>query len=109
MGHTKKPTFQLKTVMFSVHQPFNFEQMLQVRLREGVIQDYNTEFRYAAVSKNGQWVFATLRRVDWSRYLHSETVKRLSDRDRLSGILVSLLMELLPQGWWPRLLMLCNL
>lgn len=79
--------------MFSAHLPSDFEQMLQVRLREGVIKDYNTDFRYAAFGKDGQWIFSTLRRVDWSGNLHPEILKRLMDTDKKSGILVSLLIQ----------------
>ncbi|MCJ1432254.1 hypothetical protein MMC27_001610 [Xylographa pallens] len=47
-GVQKKQTVSLNTVTFSAHLPSDFEEMLQVRLRDGVIKDYNTDFRYAA-------------------------------------------------------------
>jgi hypothetical protein len=92
-GVQKKQTYKLKTVTFSAHLPADFEQMLQIRLRSGVIQDYNTDFRYAAFGKDGQWIFGTLRQLDWSENLHPKIVERLKNRDVPSGIQVSLLVK----------------
>lgn len=79
--------------MFSAHLPADFEDMLQIRLRERVIQDYNTDIRYAAFGKNGQWVFGTLRRLDWSGNLDAKILERVSARDEPFGIQVSLVVD----------------
>ena len=75
--------------MFSAHLPADFQEMLQIRLREGVIRDYNTDIRYAAFGHNGQWVFGTLRRLDWSGNLDPNILERVSARDKPFGIQVS--------------------
>ena len=76
-GMQKKQTTSLKTIMFSAHLPADFHEMLQIRLRQGVIQDYNTDIRFAAFGKNGQWVFGGLRRLDWSGNLNPKILERV--------------------------------
>jgi hypothetical protein len=91
-GIQKMQKLSLKTIMFSANLPSEFEDMLQVRLREGVITDYNTDFRYAAFGKNGQWVFGTLRRLDWSGNLHPKILEQVSSTNKPFGIQVSLVL-----------------
>lgn len=93
-GMQKKQTTSLKTIMFSAHLPADFEDMLQIRLREGVIQDYNTDIRFAAFGKNGQWVFCTFRRLDWSGNLDPKILECVSARGKAFGIQVSLAVDL---------------
>ena len=79
--------------MFSAHLPSDFQEMLQIRLRECVIQDYNTDIRFAAFGKNGQWVFGGLRRLDWSGNLDSKILECISARDKPCGTQVSLVVD----------------
>jgi hypothetical protein len=88
-GMQKKQSISgLITTMFSSNLPSDFEEMLQIRLTQGWIKDYNTDIRFAAFGKNGEWIFATARRVDWSGNLRPMVLDELNDMTKDGGIQV---------------------